>query len=154
MNHCRVTLKLWRLNEEPSRIVSRIWPHHLVTSRDRRRHCLVSPTPLQPLHAQLLMIKWPLSLRRALARLKAENDDLKMKTSLKSLNLTTNPISLYKPTWLLRIQGKENEIHPKRTSWTNFSPKFSTFKPKFDLSLLLKLLTMLPKIFNNNGKMT
>ena len=69
-----------------------------------------------------------LSLRRALTRLKAENDDLKMKPAVKSLNLTTNPVPVFKPNWLLRMQGKENEVDPKQDKLDKLLAKVLSFQ--------------------------
>lgn len=69
-----------------------------------------------------------LSLRRALTRLKTENDDLKMKAAVKSLNLTANRVPVSKPIWLLRMQGKENEIDPKQDMLDHILAKVLNFQ--------------------------
>ena len=69
-----------------------------------------------------------MSLRRALTKLKAENDDLKMKNALKSLNLRPNNVTVSKPNWLLRMQGKENEVDVKSEKLDKVLAKVSAFQ--------------------------
>lgn len=78
------------------------------------------------------------SLRRALTRVKAENDDLKMKEALKSLNLKPSSVVVKKPHWLLRMQGKENEIDHKSDKLNKVLAKVSAFQAEVHHYLVTK----------------